>query len=160
MRYALLFSMTLLSLVPALAQNEPVPTPHLSDTVTRQQADTQAIQQIEDDWLKGERTTDIAVLERVLSDDYVNLTPRGLGPDKAEIIKHLQPSAGQAPPYSLETRDLRIYILGDTAVAAYVKTYTANENGNAFREDTTHIFTKVNGVWKLRISRASIRPSD
>jgi len=124
------------------------------------QSDSQLIQQIEDDWLKGENTTDIAVLERVLADDYVNLNPRGLGPGRAEIISHLQPRAGQAPPYSLETRDMHIYVLGDTAVAAYVKTYTTKENGNVVREDATHIFIKDHGTWKLRISRASIRKDD
>jgi hypothetical protein len=118
------------------------------------------IQHIEDDILKGEKTTDIAVLERVLADDYVNLTPRGVGPTKAEIISHLQPRAGQAPPYSLETNDMHIYVLGDAAVAAFTRTYTAKENGNILHEDTTHIFKKEHGAWKLKISRATLRKDD
>jgi ketosteroid isomerase-like protein len=138
---------------PAFTQN---PSNSTSKAATIQN-DSEVIQQIEDDWLKGENTTDIAVLERVLADDYVNLTPRGLGPTKQELIRHLQPSAGHSPPYSLATSDMHIYILGDTAVAAYTKTYTAKENGNPAHEDTTHIFTKDRGTWKLRISRASIR---
>jgi len=138
---------------PALTQNPPNSAPKAATV----QSDSELIQQIEDDWMKGENTTDIAVLERVLADDYVNLTPRGLGPGKAEIISHLQPRAGQAPPYSLDLKDMHIYVLGDAAIAAYVKTYTAKENGNVVREDTTHIFTKDHGIWKLRISRASIR---
>ena len=125
-----------------------------------QPTDSEAIRQIEDDWIKGENTTDIAVLERVLADDYVNLIPRGLGPTKAEIISHLQPLAGQVPPYSLETKDMHIYVLGDAAVAAYTKTYKAKENGNVVREDTTHIFKKEHGTWKLKVSRASIRKDD
>jgi len=137
----------------------PAFTQNLSDSSPKpaQQSESQVIQQIEDDWLKGEKTTDIAVLERVLADDYLNLTPRGLGPGKAEIMSHLQPRAGQNPPYSLDVKDMHIYVLGDTAVAAYTKTYTAKENGNVAHEDTTHIFTKDHGTWKLRISRASIR---
>jgi ketosteroid isomerase-like protein len=138
---------------PAFTQNSSDSTPKMVAI----QGDSQVIQQIEDDWLKGENTTDISVLERVLADDYVNLTPRGLGPGKAEIISHLQPRAGQTPPYSLEVKDMHIYVLGDTAVAAYVKTYTTKENGNVVREDTTHILVKDHGTWKLRISRASIR---
>ena len=130
------------------------------NAATAQPADSEAIQHIEDDWLKGENTTDIAVLERVLADDYVNLTPRGLGPTKAEIISHLQSRAGQAPPYSLETKDMHIYVLGDAAVAAYTKTYTAAENGHVLTEDTTHIFTKEHGTWRLKISRATIRKND
>lgn len=125
-----------------------------------QPTDSEMIQQIEDDMLKGENTTDIVVLERVLADDYVNLTPRGLGPTKAEIISHLQPRAGQVPPYSLETKDMHIYVLGDAAVAAYTKTYRAKENGNVVREDTTHICKKEHGAWKLKISRATTRKDD
>jgi hypothetical protein len=51
---------------------------------------------------------------------------------------------------------MHICVLGDTAVAAYDKAYIAKENGNLVHEDTTHIFTKVQGTWKLRISRASL----
>jgi len=122
--------------------------------------DSELIRQIEDGMLKGEDTTDTAVLERVLAEDYVNLTPRGLGPTKAEITGHLKPRTGQPPPYSLENQDMHIYILGDTAVSAYTKTYTAKQNGNVLREDTTHIFKKEHGAWKLKISRASIRKDD
>jgi hypothetical protein len=43
-------------------------------------------------------------------------------------------------------RDMHIYILDNTAVAAYAKTYTAKENGNVAHEDTTRIFTKNHGV--------------
>jgi len=141
---------------PAFTQNASDSDPRTSTV----QSDSLLIQHIEEDWLKGENTTDIAVLERVLADDYVNLTPRGLGPGKAEIISHLQPRAGQTPPYSLDVKDMHIYVLGDTAVAAYVKTYTTKENGNVLYEDATHIFVKDHGAWKLRISRASIRKDD
>ena len=125
-----------------------------------QQDDVKAIQQIEDDWLRGERTTDIATFERLLSDDYVNLTPRGVGPGKAKIVEQVRTRAGQAPPYSIETADMHIYILGDVAVAAYVKTYTAKQNGNVMHEDNTHIFKKENGVWKLKLSRESDHNGD
>jgi SnoaL-like domain len=72
----------------------------------------------------------------------------------------MRPHAGQAPPYSVENSDMHIYILGDTAVTAYVRTYKAKENGNVSREDTTHIFVKDHGAWKLKVSRASIRAAE
>jgi ketosteroid isomerase-like protein len=126
-----------------------------SATVAASQSESDAIRQIEADLVQSERTTDIAVQQRILAEDLVNLGPRGLGPGKAGIIKGMQPHAGEAPPYSVETQDMRIYVLGETAVAAFVKIYTSKENGNVAREDTTHVFTKDHGVWKLRISRAS-----
>jgi hypothetical protein len=119
--------------------------------------DPQLIRQIEDDLLNAERHTDPAVLERVLADDYVNLGPNGLAPGKADLLKNFRPHAGEVPPYTVDTSDMHVYLLGETAVAACVKTYTAKENGNVAHEDTTHIFTRDHGSWKLRISRASIR---
>jgi ketosteroid isomerase-like protein len=117
--------------------------------------DYRAIQQLEDDWLKAERNTDPAILDRVLSDDFVNLGPTGQAANKAQLLKNWQPHAGQPPAYAVETSDMHIYVLGDSAVAAYSKTYTAKENGNVIHEDTTHVFTKDHGAWKLRLSRSS-----
>jgi hypothetical protein len=74
---------------------------------------------MEANWLQGERTTDVAVLEQVLADEFVNLVPSGgIGATKADLIRNLRPRAGQAPPYLLETQDMRVHVLGDTAVAA------------------------------------------
>ena len=137
---------------PSVRQSSPAAAPR---TPSKPPTDSAVIQQIEDDWLRAERTTDAAALERVLSDDFVNLAPNGLAPGKAQLVKNWQPRAGQAPPYTVETSDMRIYILGDAAVAAYVKVYTANENGNVIHEDTTHVFTRDHGAWKLRISRST-----
>jgi ketosteroid isomerase-like protein len=126
-----------------------------STAATGVQRDTHAIQTMEADLLKSESTTNIAVMEQTLADDYVNLVPRGSGPGKKEIIEGMKPHAGQAPPYSVEMHDLHVYLLGDTAVAVFVKTYTSKENGNMANEDTTHVFAKDHGIWKLKISRAS-----
>jgi len=120
--------------------------------------DSEIIRQLEDEWLQAERTTDAAALDRILSDDFVNLAPNGLAPTKTQLRETWKAHAGQAPPYAVETSDMRIYILGDTAVVAYSKTYTAKENGNIAHEDTTHVFTKEQGAWKLRISRSSFHP--
>jgi hypothetical protein len=124
------------------------------------QDDVKQIQQIEDDWLNAERTTNIEVLERIMADDYVSLNSGAMGPGKVQLLQGLRPKAGQAPPYSVDTQDMHIYILDNVAVAAYTKTYVAKENGNVGREDNTHIFKKDHGVWKLKISRGTVRSSD
>jgi ketosteroid isomerase-like protein len=159
MRHVVTFFLVLCSWAP-IAFSQASSNAPVAATGSVQQDDRALIQQIEDDLLKGERTTDVSVLKRVFADDYVSLTPRGFGPTKAELTKHLTPQAGQAPPYNVETSAIHIYLLGDTAVAAYVKTYTAKENSNVTHEDTTHIFTKDRGTWRLRISRTSDRLED
>ena len=157
MRYILSYLIVLCGwAAPAFTQNPPNSAPKTATV----QSDSQLIQQIEDDLLNAENSTKVETFERVLADEYVNLIQRGVGPGKAEIMKNLREHAGQAPPYSVEKSDMHIYVLGETAVAAYVRTYIAKENGNVAHEDTTHIFVKDHGAWKLRISRASIRKDD
>ncbi len=155
MRHAVSCLLALCLLAPVFGQSKPATEP--TKTATTPENDEKLIQKIEDDLLAGERNTNIQVQERVLADDYVNLITGGLGPGKAGIIAYLREREGSAPPYLVETRDMHIYILDNTAVAAFTKTYTAKENGNVAHEDTTHIFTRDHGVWKLKISRATIR---
>jgi len=116
-------------------------------------SDEVAIQQIEEDFLRAERTTDPAVLEKILADDFAQLGTNRSAPGKSELLKNWQSRAGQAPPYNVEESDMRIVVRGDTAVASYTKTYTAKENGNVAHQDNTDIFTRLRGAWKLRVSR-------
>lgn len=144
-----------LGIRPALSQ---AASANVQESTHAAPSDIDAIQRIEAELIKSEGNTDIAEFERTLADDYVNLGPHGLGPGKNQIIDGMKPHAGQAPPYSVEMHNLRVYVLGDTAVAASVRTYTAKENGNTADEDVTHIFVRDHGIWKLKISRASNCP--
>jgi ketosteroid isomerase-like protein len=156
MRYAISWIAVWLSIATAFGQGHANPVSQSPDTASSRDADTQSIQQIETDWLKAEGTTDPSVVDRVLADDLVNLTPTGIGPGKAEILRNFRQHKGKSPPYTVRQQDMHIFILNETsAVAAYVKIYVANENKNVAREDTTHVFTKDCGTWKLRIARAS-----
>lgn len=127
--------------------------PASSTASSPDQTDVAAIQQLEDQWLKTERNTDVAMLERIMADDFAGVGSNGPAPGKAQLVKNLQTHAGQAPRYTLEISDMHIIVRGDTAVAAYTKTYTAKENGNVGHEDMTDVFTRDHGQWKLRISR-------
>ena len=148
MRIPMLFITAALG-VSALGQG----TPNSTAPSPPDQTDIAAIQQIEDEWLQSQRTTDIAALERIMADDFAGVGTHGPAPGKAQLLKNLQPHAGQAPPYTVENSDMHIIIRGDTAVASYAKTYTAKENGNVDHEDMTDVFTRDHGKWKLRISR-------
>jgi uncharacterized protein (TIGR02246 family) len=153
MRRTLLCLLLCIFAVPALAQDSPTASPKAIATAP---SDSDAIQQLEDDWLKAERTTDPAALDRILADDHIGVGQNGLTPSKAQLLKNFKAHVGQAPPYTVDTANMHIYVLGDDlAVAAYTKTYTAKENGNVAHEDITDVFSKDRGVWKLRISRSS-----
>ena len=151
MRNPILFLTACLLAAPVLCQDASnLATPSAND-----QTEVAAIQQFEEDWLKTERTTDVAALERILADDFAGIGPNGPTPGKAQLLKVFQAHAGQAPPYAVEHSEMRIVVRGDTAVAAYTKTYTAKENGNVDHEYMTDVFTRDDGKWKLRISHAT-----
>jgi hypothetical protein len=90
MRYAISWIAVWLSIATAFGQGHANPVSQSPDTASSRDADTQSIQQIETDWLKAEGTTDPSVVDRVLADDLVNLTPTGIGPGKAEILRNFR----------------------------------------------------------------------
>ncbi len=113
------------------------------------------IQKLEADLLKAEMTSDPAVIDRILADDWVNLTPAGEGTNKAGVLEHYRGRAGQAPAYVAETEAMKVVLLGDTAIAAYVKAYKTTETNNVVQQDATDVFQKQQGGWKLKFSRTS-----
>jgi len=119
------------------------------------QRDEQQIRQIEADMLKGEMHSDPAVFEEDLAEDCVNW-PAGPDFTKARLVEGIRKSQGQAPPYTAEDEDMHVYILGDTAVAIYVKRYAVRANpDHVDLQDLTDIFVRSGSIWKLKISRAS-----
>ena len=48
-------------------------------------------------------------------------------------------------------QEIPVYLLGE--IAADIRIYTAKENHNLARHDTTDVFTKLIGVWKLRANQ-------
>src|SRR4051812_7202971 len=96
------------------------PNPDASST-----SDEKIIEQLETDLLKAEQNTDPAVIDKIFSDDWISLTPTGLGPNKPAALDDFREHAGKEPPYFVHTEKMRIYVFGDSAVAAYVKAFKA-----------------------------------
>jgi hypothetical protein len=94
MRYAISWIAVWLSIAAAFGQGQANPVSQSPDTASSRDADNQLIRQIETDWLKAERTTDPSVVDRVLADDWVNLTPTGIGPGKAAVLKNFREHTG------------------------------------------------------------------
>ena len=118
------------------------------------QKQEQQIRQLEAELLKGEMNSDPVVFERILADDCLNL-PAGPDLTKAKLVQGVK-SQGQAPPYIASEEDMHVYMLGDTAIAMYVKEYTVRANPNQVdRQDLTDVFVRSAGTWKLKISRSS-----
>jgi len=119
------------------------------------QKDEQQIRQLEAEMLKGEMNSDPVVFEKILADDCLML-PAGRDFTKAKLVEGVSKSQGQAPPYLATEEDVYVYILGDTAIAMYVKEYAVRANPNQIdRQYLTDAFVRTVGTWKLKISRSS-----
>lgn len=119
------------------------------------QKDEQQIRQLEAEMLKGEMNSDPAVVERIYADDCV-LLAGGAGWTKATLVEAISKSQGLAPPYVASQEDMHVYVLGDTAIAMYVKKYVVRANpGHIDLQDQTQVFVRSAGTWKLKISRSS-----
>lgn len=121
------------------------------------QKDEHQIRQLESEILKGEMNSDPAVFEKILTDDCVILNGGlGRGPTKAKLVEGVHKSQGQAPPYIANEEGMQVYMLGDTAIAMYVKEYAVRANPSQVdREDVSDVFVRSVGTWKLKISRSS-----
>ncbi len=79
--------------------------------------------------------TRLTRLEKILADDCLNL-PAGPDFTKVKLVEGVHKSQGQAPPYIASEEDMHVFMLGDTAIAMYVKEY-AVEQAPAKLTDTT-----------------------
>ena len=112
------------------------------------QKDEQQIQQLEAEMLNGEMNSDPVVFEKILADDCLNL-PAGPDLTKANLVEGVRKSQGQAPPYIAREQDMHVYMLGDTAVAMYVKEYAVRASPDQVdRQDLTDVFVRSAGTWK------------
>ncbi|HTM37977.1 MAG TPA: nuclear transport factor 2 family protein [Terriglobales bacterium] len=129
--------------------------PHSSSGIS--QKDEQQIRQLESEMLNGEMNSNPAVFEDILADDCVILNGGlGPGPTKAKLVEGVHQSQGQAPPYSAREEGMQVYMLGDTAIAMYVKEYAVRANPSQVdREDVSDVFVRSVATWKLKISRSS-----
>ena len=119
------------------------------------QKDEKQIRQLETELLKGEMNSDSVVFEKILADDCLML-PAGPNLTKAKLVEGVHKSQGQAPPYTASEEDMHVYVLGDTAIAVYVKEYAVRANPSQVdRQDLTDVFIRSAGTWKLKISRAT-----
>ena len=121
------------------------------------QKDEQQVRQVEAELLNGEMNSASAIFEKFLAEDCVIL-PHGSdpGPTKAKVLEAVRKSEGKAPPYTATVEDMHVYVLGDTVVAMYVKTYAVRANPSQVdRHDLTDVFVRSAGTWKLKISRSS-----
>jgi hypothetical protein len=120
--------------------------------VLSQQTDVQALQQLEENYIRAEIEDDSAIASTVLADDFVGLRADGKTSTKADILSSLAKHDRRRDPYQITAIDMREHLFGDTACVTYTKVYTRVGSQTMFSENVLHVLTRRNGIWHLQLS--------
>lgn len=123
--------------------------------------DEKELRKIESETARLERQNDSA-LAKFLADDWVCVGSRGLS--KKEFVenvkRNLETHKNGINPYTIEKRDMKIHLFGDTAVVTYIKEYRQTpDTTKFFDEDDTDVFTRDASGWHLRLTKISPAPA-
>jgi len=108
----------------------------------------QEIRQIEEQLRVAAIKSDVAVLERLLADDYTNINPNGLVRTRTEVIADVK--SGAAKTTALELSNIKVRVYGDAAVLTCDATVKSQLRG----QDTSgqlrrmRIFARRQGRWQ------------
>ena len=96
----------------------------------------------EREWVEAFAKPDLALLERVMTDDYISNNADGTVTNKAESIAAAK--AGSFAGTSFTSTDIKVRVYGDTGIITSLDTAKGKFNGQ-FRH--TSIWVKRNGQW-------------
>jgi ketosteroid isomerase-like protein len=122
--------------------------------------DEKELRKIEGETARLEQQNDTA-LAKFLADDWVCACARGLSKKEfIENVKHNFEAHENGPsPYTLEKKNMKVHLFGDTAVVTYIKEYRqAPDTTKFFDEDDTDVFTRDASGWHLRLTKISPVP--
>jgi hypothetical protein len=111
---------------------------------------------IESETAKFEQQNDSSKMD-LLADDWVGLGAKVLTKSefqanvKQNLVAHNGPN-----PYTVEKKNMRVDLFGDTAVVTYIKEYRQTaDTTKFFDEDNTDVFTRSSKGWRLRLTKVS-----
>ncbi len=123
--------------------------------------DEKDLRKIEDETARLEQRNDTAVA-KFLADDWVCACARELSKKEfVENVKHnLEAHENGINPYTIEKKNMKVHLFGDTAVVTYIKEYRQTpDTTNFFDEDHTDVFTRDASGWRLRLTKISPVPA-
>jgi hypothetical protein len=120
--------------------------------------DEQELRRIESETAKFEQQNEAASMGS-LADDWVWLGGKKVL-SKAEFqenVKRNFVTQDNGPnPYTIEKRNMRVDLFGDTAVVTYIKEYRQTaDTTKGFSEDDTDVFTRDSHTWRLRLTKVA-----
>src|SRR5215467_10154294 len=125
--------------------------------------DEQALRKIESETAQFEQRNDASKMG-ALADDWVCVVEGSkVALSKMQFqqsVKHNFEAYDKGPsPYTIEKKNMRVDLFGDTAVVTYIKEYRqAPDTTKSFDEDITDVFTKSFTGWRLRFTKVGPVP--
>lgn len=134
--------------IAAVAQNQKGANPQ----------DEQQLRKIEATAGQFEQQNDSSIVN-LLADDWVSAGSGKVISKKQfeENVKGNFAAHGNGPsPYTIEKKDMQVYLFGDTAVVTYIKEYRQTpDTSKSFDEDATDVFARSPKGWLLQFSKIS-----
>jgi hypothetical protein len=97
----------------------------------------------------------------LLADDWVGLGAKVLTKSELQANVKQNFAAHNGPnPYTIEKKNMRVDLFGDTAVVTYIKEYRQTaDTTKVYGEDNTDVFTRSSKGWRLRLTKVSLAPA-
>jgi ketosteroid isomerase-like protein len=118
-------------------------------------ATEKAVADLEQQWLKGQQTNNVALIEPLLAEGFVNTSSEGKVSNRAESIAEAKATKYTSADYG----DVKVMVFGDTAVA--LGTFRGKGTDSSGKpldanERFTDTWTKMpNGKWQCVASHQS-----
>lgn len=106
-------------------------------------ADADTLRRLNENFVRSVETSDVGYFEEALAEDFVNSNPDGTLVERAEFLARIARPAGVT---RLEAHDVRIRLLGDTAII-HARTTYARPDGRAGSGRYTDVWAKRLGRW-------------
>jgi len=110
----------------------------------------QELMQMERDWSAAYLSHDVAVVDRILADDYIGTDGRGVMTNKAQEIEDARSTDANRKVLSELIDDLKVRLYGDTAVVNGRSTEKIGVNGKelTIQYRRTDVFVRRSGRWQ------------
>ena len=106
-------------------------------------ADPELLRELNRGFIRSVRTSDVDWFERNLAEDFLNSNADGTLVDRVAFLRQIAPPC---PVSSFDAEDVRIRILGDTAIIHGRTTY-AKPNGQAAAGRYTDVWVRQGEDW-------------
>ncbi|MDQ6651779.1 MAG: nuclear transport factor 2 family protein [Acidobacteriota bacterium] len=93
----------------------------------------------------------------LIADDWVGLGAKVLTKRDLQANVKQNFAAHNGPnPYTIEKKDIRVDLFGDTAVVTHIKEYRQTpDTTKVYDEDNIDVFTRSSKSWRLRLTKVS-----